>query len=301
MAEPLLPIETPATTEPPSKKRVSFWARPITVFLLSLLIPGLGQVVNREPWKGLGFAVSVPLLLLLVAWAGAYRMLWGLVASVGSGIALQIWIAVEAFRVARRSKASGLYPSRPRAVLLLCGGLTLTVAILASTERFAHAALAFRAYKGSSDSFCPTMCEGERFIVDIHAFRTNSPKRGDVIAFDFQSSHQPLYVKRIVGVEGDVVSEKNGAVFVNGNPFTPNETTRHCGQPPKPAVTYTDEPRFKPVTVPPGSYFVMGDNTTNSYDSRIEGFGFVTRDQIAGKLMYIYWSPGRSRIGCWIE
>jgi signal peptidase I len=179
--------------------------------------------------------------------------------------------------------------------------LVLGIALLASTEYFAHASLPFRAYKGASASFCPTLCEGERFVVDTEAFRTNRPTRGDVIAFDFQSSHQPFFVKRIVGVAGDVVSEKNGAVFVNGNPYTPNETTRHCGQPPTPIVINRVEPRFNPVTVPPGSFFVMGDNTTNSFDSRYEGFGFVTPDQIAGRLMYIYWSPSRSRIGCRIE
>jgi signal peptidase I len=258
MAEPTSPIETPAAPEPQtSEKRLSIWGKAIAVFLLSLFVVGLGQVVNREPWKGLWFAVSVPLFLVLAAWAGAYRSFWGLVAAIGLVLVWRIWIGVDAFRVARRRKSSRLSPSQ-RASLLLCGGLVLGIALLASTEYFAHASLPFRAYKGASASFCPTLCEGERFVVDTEAFRTNRPTRGDVIAFDFQSSQQPFFVKRIVRVAGDVVSEKNGAVFVNGNPYTPNETTRHCGQPPTPIVINRVEPRFNPVTVPPGSFFVWG-------------------------------------------
>ena len=305
MAEPTLsmfPVESPNATEPrTNEKRLSIWENPIAVSLFGFIFPGLGQVVNREPWKGLGLAVSVPLFAVLIAWAGAFRALWALAASVVFGLAWRIWICVDAFRVARRRKTSGVSSSHSRAMLLLCGALVLGIAFLASTESFAHASLPFRAYRNTSASFCPTLCEGERFVVDIRAFRTNRPKRGDVIIFDFQNSHQPFYVKRIVGVEGDVVSEKNGAVFVNGNAFTPNEATRHCGRAPTPTVFSQDEPRFKPVTVPPGSFFVMGDNTTNSFDSRYEGFGFVSLDQIAGKPMYMYWSPERSRIGCAIQ
>lgn len=294
--------ETRAAIDPPSgETRKTVWEKPVAVFLLSLVFAGLGQVVNREPWKGLGFAISAPLFAILTAWTGAYRTFWGLVASVVFVLGWRIWICVDAFRVARQRKASEISQSHSMAVLLLCGGLVLGAAFLASTDYLAHASLPFRAFKTASASFCPTLCEGERFVVDVRAFRTNRPKRGDVIAFDFQGQHQPLFVKRIVGVEGDVVSEKNGAVFVNGNPYTPNEATRHCGRTPTATGFNREEPRFSPVTVPPGSFFVMGDNTTNSFDSRFEGFGFVTLNQIAGKLMYMYWSPERTRIGCAIE
>jgi type IV secretory pathway protease TraF len=50
--------------------------------------------------------------------------------------------------------------------------------------------------------------------------------------------------------------------------------------------------------VPASSFFVVGDNSTNSYDSRIPGFGLVTLDQVRGRPVYIYWSTGKSRIGC---
>ena len=175
---PMLPVESPAATElPTSQKRIRFWEKPIAVSLFSLMFPGLGQVVNREPWKGFGLAVSVPLFLVLVAWAGAYRAFWGLVASVVFGLAWRIWICVDAFRVARRRKTSGVSRSHSRAVLLLCGALVLGIAFLVSTEYFAHASLPFRAYRNTSASFCPTLCEGERFVVDSRAFRTNRPKR----------------------------------------------------------------------------------------------------------------------------
>jgi len=300
--EPLLQIEAATVAKPPSTvSHVAAWEKPIAVFLVSLFVAGLGQVVNREPWKGLGFAASAPLFSFLAARLGAYRTFRGLVAAIVLVFAWRAWICVDAFRGARQRRTSSVSPSPSLAVLGISGALILAITILASTSYFVRESMNFRAFKNASDSSCPTLCQGERFVVDIDAFRTSKPKRGDVIAFDFHGQHKPFFVKRIAGIAGDAISERDGAVFVNGERYKPNDATRNCGQAPSVAPSGRDEPQFNPVTVPPNSYFVVGDNSTNSYDSRIDGFGFVTNDQIAGKLAYIYWSPEHSRIGCKIE
>jgi signal peptidase I len=302
MQEQASPVESPAATEPPSnEKRLAVWEKPIAVVLLSLVFPGLGQVVNREPRKGLVFAASGPILSLLSARAGLYLTFRGLVGSLAVQAAWHLWICVDAFRGARRRRNPSDSRSHSLAVLGSCGALALGVTLFASTNYFLHLATNFKAFKNVSNSFCPTLCEGERVVVDLNAFTTHPPKRGDAISFDFQGKHGPVYIKRIAGIEGDVISESNGEVLVNGSPYTPSGVTRNCGQAPVAVATDRDEPRFDPVRVPLGSFFVIGDNSANSYDSRIQGFGFVTRDQIVGKLAYIYWSPERSRIGCAIE
>jgi len=203
MPEPVLVVEGPSTTASPAgKNRFTLWEKPIAVFLLSLFFAGLGQVINREPWKGLGFAASAPALSILGAYAGMYRTFRGLVACVVLLIALHIWISVDAFRGARQRRSSNESQSYSFAMLGICGGLVVGVTILASTNFFARRSMNFRAFKVTSDSFCPTLCQGERFVIDIDAFRTNQPERGDVIAFDFHGLHKPYFVKRIVAMGG---------------------------------------------------------------------------------------------------
>ncbi|MEJ7761390.1 MAG: signal peptidase I [Thermomicrobiales bacterium] len=119
--------------------------------------------------------------------------------------------------------------------------------------------------------------EGEDITYVFHP-----PERGDIIVFDpptARPSEQP-YIKRVIGLAGDVIQIRNGSVFVNDveldEPYiaagiTGCTTERFCG----------------PVTVPEGSIFVLGDNRNNSTDSRV--FGPVPIDDIIGKAWLTYW------------
>lgn len=106
--------------------------------------------------------------------------------------------------------------------------------------------------------------------------------RGDVIVF--QKPGLRDFIKRIVGMPGDTIMVKNGYVFINSHQITedyiPSEVRTNGG-------TFLKEGEEK--TVPQGSYFVMGDNRTNSEDSRYEEVGFVSRDWMKGKVLVRYW------------
>jgi signal peptidase I len=145
---------------------------------------------------------------------------------------------------------------------------------------------------------CPTICEGERIVADMDAFLRDAPQRGDVILLDFHSVRGPLFIKRVVGIAGDIVSERDGTILVNGRPFKEHALPQVCGKPKVESLTRGEEPRFDPVSVPAASFFVIGDNSPNSYDTRIPGFGLATSDQIKGRPLHIYWSTDKSRIGC---
>lgn len=101
------------------------------------------------------------------------------------------------------------------------------------------------------------------------------PKRGDVVVFRYPRDPNRDFIKRIIGIPGDTVQIDQGMVSVNGvlldEPYI-NEGS-----------TFSLEPR----TVPPNSYFVMGDNRPNSSDSR--NWGFVPEENIIGKAMFSYW------------
>ena len=152
-----------------------------------------------------------------------------------------------------------------------------------------------RAFRASSDSMCPALCAHERIIAAMDAFNNQPPRRGDVILFYFGPANV-TYIKRVIAVEGDSVTPgPENSVLVNGKPV---ELPHPCGNPIGSTSPYGAPIQFQAMTVPKGAYFVIGDNLNNSYDSRFDGFGLVKREQVRGRALFIYWSPGKSRFGC---
>jgi len=160
-----------------------------------------------------------------------------------------------------------------------------------------------QAFKIPSGSMIPTLLVGDHLLVnkfvlgtpvdipftDIHLFHMpglRDPHRGDVVVFKYPEDPTRDFIKRVIGVGGDVVESRNKVIYVNGHKL--NEPyVQHVDKIIKPAG---DDPRdnFGPVKVPMGDVFVMGDNRDESYDSRY--WGFVEDDQIKGKAIIIYWS-----------
>jgi signal peptidase I len=162
----------------------------------------------------------------------------------------------------------------------------------------------FQAFKIPSGSMLDTLLIGDHLLVNKFIFGTSlpfsddrfltlrNPERGDVIVFEFPEDEGKSYfdrrdfIKRVVGLPGDVVEVKAKQVYVNGEPFTvPQEV--HKDNEMIPSVA---SPRdfVGPITVPEHSYFVMGDNRDYSYDSRF--WGFVDRSKIKGLAFIKYWS-----------
>jgi signal peptidase I len=116
--------------------------------------------------------------------------------------------------------------------------------------------------------------------------------RRDVIVFKYPEEPERDFIKRVIGLPGETVEIRQKKVYINGQPL--DEPYVHFLQPPaKPSelseVTSFDvRERYGPVMVPPGQYFVMGDNRDNSQDSRY--WGFLPRENIKGKALVIYWS-----------
>jgi len=129
-----------------------------------------------------------------------------------------------------------------------------------------------------SESMSPTLEPGDTVWVDEGAYRSGRlPARGDVIAFDVPGMPgSEEFVKRVVGLPGDVVEQGTGPViFVNGVEFQ---------FPPQNG----DDPRhLGPWTVLPGHVFVIGDNVVNSNDSRYAQIGQVPYDHIIGKVVEV--------------
>ena len=114
---------------------------------------------------------------------------------------------------------------------------------------------------------------------DAPLFPFHPPNRGEVIIFHWPRDPSRDFVKRVIGTPGDTVEIRLGQVFVNGHEID------------EPYVTYLDRRNEPPITVPPDSYFVLGDNRRHSSDSR--DWGLVPADSIIGRAWVCYWPMNR--------
>ncbi len=101
------------------------------------------------------------------------------------------------------------------------------------------------------------------------------PQRGDIIVFRYPKDTSRDFIKRVIGVPGDVVEIRNGLVYVNGQALD----ERYIAAPPNYPMA--------PERVPPGNFFVLGDNRNNSSDSHV--WGLVPESDIIGKAWFSYW------------
>ena len=145
----------------------------------------------------------------------------------------------------------------------------------------------------------PTLAIGDHILVNkfIYGVRipftdktlisVSQPERHDIIVFRFPEDESKDFIKRVVGIPGDVIEIKKKALYINGQ-VQMDET--YINKPDNEAIPFIVQTRdnFGPVTVPEDSYFVMGDNRDHSLDSRF--WGFVHDSKLKGRAFVIYWS-----------
>ena len=147
-----------------------------------------------------------------------------------------------------------------------------------------------------SGSMLPTIQIGDHLFVNKLAYgmhlpfiehelaQWSPPHRGDVVVFTSPVDRRIDLIKRVIAVAGDSVEVRDKHLYINGQEV------------PDPHASFTDpRPRdstprdhFGPVTVPPGKFFVMGDNRDQSYDSRY--WGFADERDVKGQATFVYWS-----------
>ena len=150
------------------------------------------------------------------------------------------------------------------------------IAILLKTFIFANAIV-------PTGSMLNTIQKKDRIIASRLAYINNDPERYDIIIFRFPDDETQCFVKRIIGLPGETVQVINGVVYVTK---ADGETIQTDDE-----FITTGEPvgNFGPYVVPEDSYFVMGDNRNDSWDSRYWTKKFVHRDKIIGKVKFRYY------------
>ncbi len=179
---------------------------------------------------------------------------------------------------------------------------TITIAVAVGFVLVFEAEIA-KPYRIPSSSMEPTLhcarpalgCQArfsDRVLAAKIVYRFRSPERGDIVVFTTppataqvcHTERSATFVKRLIGLPGDVVSERNGYVYVNGRRLN------------EPYVAPSDRDRrtYTWPRVPPGRYFMMGDDRSLSCDSR--DWGTVPRANLIGPVVATYWPPTRLSI-----
>jgi len=135
----------------------------------------------------------------------------------------------------------------------------------------------YQPVKVEGTSMAPLLSDQERIFINKFVYRFEPIQRGDVVVFWYPLDHSKSFIKRVVGLPGETVQIRQGAVYVDGKivpePYVPPQ--------------YEDPSDFGPKLVPPDSYFVMGDHRISSNDSRV--FGAVASRYIYGRAVFAYW------------
>jgi len=157
-----------------------------------------------------------------------------------------------------------------------------------------------QAFKIPTGSMRMTLIEGDLILVNKFIYGAkvpfinyrfpalHNPARGDVVVFIYPEDKKKDFIKRLVGLPGETVEIKGGSIYINGKPAL---------EPIFKQIYYNNLGDFgargQKITVPLNSYFVLGDNSASSKDSRF--WGFVPKDNLLGKALIIYWPPNRIR------
>ncbi|MBL7197136.1 MAG: signal peptidase I [Candidatus Omnitrophica bacterium] len=156
-------------------------------------------------------------------------------------------------------------------------------------------------FKIPTGSMRATLIEKDRILVNrfiyglripfttIRFFKFKYPKRGDIIVFNYPEDTKRAFIKRLIAKEGDVVEIKDGKIYINSKEF------KH---PSIKNIYYYNRGDYglidQKVTIPKDSYYVLGDNSRSSRDSRY--WGFVDDKYLVGKAFLIYWPLNRIRV-----
>ena len=145
-------------------------------------------------------------------------------------------------------------------------------------------------FKIPSGSMHPTLIEGDRILVNKFIYRFHEPQRGDIIVFRYPDNPKRPFIKRLAAVGGDTVELRDNHLVISGS--------RVAGDGVLATNQYYNQGSFgqpgRPVQIPSGMFFVLGDNSLSSHDSRF--WGFVPRRLIIGRAICIFWPITRWRL-----
>jgi len=166
---------------------------------------------------------------------------------------------------------------------------TVETIVIAFILAFLIRTFVVQAFYIPSGSMKPNLQIGDRILAYKFLYGLKNVKRGDIIVFKFPLNPRKDFIKRVIGLPGDIIKVENKEIYVNGKQLS------------EPYIVHGDKwnsgfPRdeYPPTPVPAGSLFMLGDNRDSSDDSRY--WGFVPAQNLVGEAFLVYWPLWRIRI-----
>lgn len=144
-------------------------------------------------------------------------------------------------------------------------------------------------HKVSGSSMVPNFHDGDYIITNKLAVKMSDPVSGEVVILQDPSDANKVFIKRVIGLPGETVKILNGKVYINSKLLEELYLPLDLQTPGGNFLKEGGE-----VTVPPGNYFVIGDNRGNSSDSR--EWGFLKKELIIGQAYFRYWPVDKAAI-----
>jgi len=291
-----------------SENKKVYPRKAILAFLLSILVPGLGQLYNGQLKKALFFSLGLLICVISINLFGLKNHFWVYVIALIVLVILLLLVAVEATVTAHKNKKYELKSYNKWYVYLLLVVIWyFAVSVLehiASDTRYIISIV-------KSDSGFPTIFSGDYILGDYGFYNSQEPTYGDLVIFSMPDGGK--YIYRVIGMPNDTLSVENQLVKYHNKDVSsklistlfyekyemeefvdtlPNGVEYKFIRSKTPL--FQGEDTFQEIIVPNNSYFLLGDNRDFSADSRF--IGFVQREQIRGKLKAIYFSKDFKKI-----
>lgn len=180
-------------------------------------------------------------------------------------------------------------PGEPRGLAAWCSRENVESVVWAVAVALVIRTFVIAPFKIPSGSMRPTLVEGDRILVSKFTYRFQPPRPGDIIVFRYPDNPKRPFIKRLIAEGGDQVQIRDGRIVVNGQPSTAAAVQHGYYYN---AGTFGEAGEV--IAVPEGQYYVLGDNSSSSHDSRF--WGFVPRKLVIGKAVCIFWPPRRIRL-----
>ncbi len=269
---------------------------PWVTALLTVLTPGLGHVYIGQARRGITLFVLVMIAdtLVMFAMMGVLARFWMFAVSLTLLFGLWLYIMVDAVLRAQRMRDyphEGYHRWTTYAGVFVLACLVFAAPCIYAVHAKASGQLLL--LNALTPSMEPTLQAGEYFLADASYYRTRPPSRGEVAVYIHPKQPHLHYIKRIVAVEGDRIAIKGGRAIVNGmmveEPYVEAGPVRG---------RFADLPEIR---VPPGHVYVLGDNRTDSVDSRdTVAHGPVPVANLIGRVTDIAISRHLARMGRWV-
>lgn len=281
---------------------------PIVVFFLSLFFFGLGQMYNGQLKKGIVYFLIALILPILLGFTRIGVYFIGFFAIAIIDLAFRIYTIYDAVKTAKKLKIYILKPYNTWYYYAVYMVVASAMFWVCSDSQI----IGVKSFKMQSAANEPTVNVGDKVVADLRAFNNTEPDYGDIAIFKQKDSINP-WVYRIVALPNDKVEIQHGFLIINGKKcktrfiketkseeFNVNEYEEELPNGHKHKI-YTFKKPFEEdinavnkLTIPPNSYFLIGDNRDNAMDSRY--IGAINKDELLGKLVFSFWGKTTDRI-----